>query len=305
MSIFILILATLCFAGQFAFTKVFEGSVRQTGVTALVMLTLTSIIGSLLYLIIGLFEIDFSWFSFFWALAFAAVMIPYYMIGIKVLSLGALAVYSMFMMLGGMLIPFFYGIVFLHEDISVGKIFGSILLVFFIVFQAVSQSPCEENRNNASGKCRRWLFFTLCILIFFINGMTGVITKAHEIGEAAVDEVSFTVLYTAMTAIISMIMLVLSLTGRNLKGKISEMKSVFHIKPALAVLGIGASAYTGNFLLLLAASKVAASVQFPLVSGGVIAVSALVSVFVFKEKISKHELISVAGAFASTFLFAL
>jgi hypothetical protein len=35
------------------------------------------------------------------------------MIGIKVLSLGSLAVCSMFMMLGGMLVPFFYGIIFL------------------------------------------------------------------------------------------------------------------------------------------------------------------------------------------------
>jgi multidrug transporter EmrE-like cation transporter len=45
-------------------------------------------------------------------------------------------------------------------------------------------------------------------------------------------------------------------------------------------------------------------VQFPLVSGGVIVLSALVSLLFFKEKISKREWISVAGAFVSTFLFA-
>lgn len=41
-----------------------------------------------------------------------------------------------------------------------------------------------------------------------------------------------------------------------------------------------------------------------LVSGGVIVLSALVSALLFKEKISKKERISVAGAFVSTFLFA-
>jgi multidrug transporter EmrE-like cation transporter len=67
---------------------------------------------------------------------------------------------------------------------------------------------------------------------------------------------------------------------------------------------IGATAYTGNFLHLLAASDVPASVQFPLVSGGVIVLSALVSAFLFKEKLSKKEWLSIAGAFASTVLFA-
>jgi multidrug transporter EmrE-like cation transporter len=67
---------------------------------------------------------------------------------------------------------------------------------------------------------------------------------------------------------------------------------------------IGATAYTGSFLHLIAASDVPASVQFPLVSGGVIVLSALVSAFVFKEKLSKKEWISIIGAFASTVLFA-
>jgi multidrug transporter EmrE-like cation transporter len=67
---------------------------------------------------------------------------------------------------------------------------------------------------------------------------------------------------------------------------------------------IGATAYTGNFLHLLAANDVPASVQFPLVSGGVIVLSALVSAFLFKEKLSKKEWLSIAGAFASTVLFA-
>ena len=72
----------------------------------------------------------------------------------------------------------------------------------------------------------------------------------------------------------------------------------------LAMIAIGATAYTGSFLHLKAAAKVPASVQFPLVSGGVIVLSALVSAFIFREKINKKEWISVAGAFLATFLFA-
>ena len=67
---------------------------------------------------------------------------------------------------------------------------------------------------------------------------------------------------------------------------------------------MGLSAYMGNFLHLLAASHIPASVQFPLVSGGVIVFSAIASATVFKEKAGKFEWISVGGAFISTLLFA-
>lgn len=77
-------------------------------------------------------------------------MIPYYMIGIKVLSLGSLAVYSMFMMLGGMLVPFFYGIIFLEENISIAQIVGTVLLTVFIVLQAIWQKEPDGTMKALS-----------------------------------------------------------------------------------------------------------------------------------------------------------
>ena len=76
------------------------------------------------------------------------------------------------------------------------------------------------------------------------------------------------------------------------------------MRPILIMTLLGASAYVGNFLHLKAAAYVPASVQFPLVSGGVIVLSALASRLIFKEKISKKEWLSVGGAFISTLLFA-
>lgn len=305
MEYIVILLAVCSFAAQFAFTKVFESSIKQTTVTSSVMLVLTSFIGALLYLFIGFFQVQFSLFSLLWAIVFAIIMIPYYMIGIKVLSLGSLAIYSMFMMLGGMLVPFFYGIIFLSEDISWGKICGSILLTLFIILQAIWQQPNEVNEDKQQDRKKtKYLFFILCLLIFFINGLTGVIAKAHSIGEEAIDEISFTVLSCGLTAVFSAIILGVQFFTGNRKHKLAEIKKTFELKPLLAMVAIGAAAYTGNFLLLKAAIKVPASVQFPLVSGGVIVLSALVSAFIFKERISKKEWISVAGAFLATLLFA-
>ena len=300
MDYIIILLAVFCFAGQFAFTKLYEGAAGQTATASLVMLVGTSLVGAMVFFCAGGFSVRFSPISTLWAAIFAVIMIPYYMIGIKVLSLGSLAIYSMFMMLGGMLVPFFYGILFLSEPITVGKAAGTVLLTVFIVLQAVWQKSSDG--ENKGGKTK-YLFFILCLVIFFINGMTGVIAKAHSISVGAVDEASFTATYCAMTALLSLAILLLSClkSGRE-KAKI--IKGALKTKPLTVMALLGAAAYGGNFLQLLAADKVPASVQFPLVSGGVIVLSALVSALIFREKISKKEWISVAGAFVSTFLFA-
>ena len=296
----LILLAVACFAAQFAFTKLYEGAVKQTLTTTLVMLAATGLIGALMFFCVGGFRLSFSPISTLWAVVFALIMIPYYVIGIKVLSLGSLAVYSMFMMLGGMLVPFFYGVLLLNEPLSVGKIAGTVLLTVFIVLQALWGSTSEDTESKKGTKA---LFFVLCLVIFFINGMTGVIAKAHSISEGAVDETSFTATYCALTALLSLVLLGISVL-KNRKEAIPQIKSALTPRAILIMVLLGAAAYGGNFLQLLAAGNVPASVQFPLVSGGVIVLSALVSAFIFREKISKKEWISVAGAFVSTFLFA-
>ncbi len=147
------------------------------------------------------------------------------------------------------------------------------------------------------------LFFALCLVIFFINGMTGVIAKAHAVSVGAVDEKSFTAIYCVMTSLLSFLILLFS-SIKNRKPKTEVIRRVCTKKPLAIVALLGAAAYGGNFLQLLAADRVPASVQFPLVSGGVIVLSALVSAFLLGEKLSKKEWISVGGAFVSTFLFA-
>ena len=174
----LILLAVLCFAGQFAFTNFYERAVKQTTATSLVMLVVTSAFGTFLYLCIGGFQIEISAISFFWAVMFALVMIPYYMIGIKVLSLGSLAIYSMFMMLGGMLVPFFYGVWCLKEPVSVAQGIGTVLLTGFIILQAISQSDSNEKSGQKQSAKTKIVFFMLCLAIFFHHKYT----KLHPFG---------------------------------------------------------------------------------------------------------------------------
>lgn len=292
----VMFLAVVCFTGQFSFTKQYEKEVKPTLATALIMVAVTNFVGALLFLIVSGFKINFSTVSLFWAVVFATVMIPYFIIGVKVLSLGSLAIYSMFMMLGGMLVPFFYGVLFLKEELTLSKIAGTVLLSLFIVLQALWQIP---NKKQESTRGKKGIFVVLCLLIFFLNGMTGVIAKAHEINMQAVDEISFTVISCSLTSVLSLI--VLLPCGKNIK---LAFKESLQLKPVWIMILLGAAAYTGNYLHLIAAAHVPASVQFPLVSGGTIVLSTLASRLIFKEKITSKEWLSVAGSFISTVLFA-
>ena len=165
------------------------------------------------------------------------------------------------------------------------------------------QSLCQGQADSSARKRGGGLFIFLCILIFFINGATGVIAKAHQLSSAPVDEASFTVISCALTALLST--LILPVACLKSKGTaVAQIATVLKPKPILSMSLIGVSAYIGSFLHLNAAGAVPASVQFPLVSGGVIVLSALISAFVFRERLSGKEWIAVAGVCASTVLFA-
>ena len=232
----------------------------------------------------------------------AATFIPCYALGIKVLEIGSLAIYSMFMMLGGMLLPYFYGIIFLNEAVTLPRAIGSILLATFIVLQSLIQNAAMSKEEKKSLK-DRLLFLTLCIAIFFLNGMTGVIAKMHEMSAEAISEANFTFLYSAFTALISLLLIVIVFMGGGAKEKLAQVGTAMKPKPMLSMVGLGLMTNSGNFLLLKAAANLPASVQFPFTSGGVILLSTLVSAFIFKDKISKKEWLTVLGASVATVLF--
>ena len=297
MEYFFIFLAVGCFSLQFIFTKFFAERVEQTLETALTMLFLTGVFGATLFFAVNGFTVRFSTPSIWLALLFAVVMIPYYTLSFKALTLGSVAIYSTFMMLGGMLLPFLYGVAWLSEPLFWGKSVGCIFLCACILAQGMTQQKSEGEKNK-----KNTLFFLLCVCIFVINGLTGVIAKAHQTQPKAVDEVSFTVLSCAFTALLSLGLLLVRISIK--KESRSLVKSVFHPKPLGIVSLLGAAMHTGNFLILLAANKVPASIQFPLISGGTILLSALFGFWFFKEKPPKKEWFCIIGAFLSTLFFA-
>lgn len=294
MGYFYISLAVLCFAGQFAFTNVFQSKTRQNVLTVNTLNLISGIVGALICLIVNGFVINFSVYSLIYALLFAFVMIFYNLISVLILSIGNVAIYSMFMMMGGMMVPFFYGVVFLQEPVSIAKAIGFILLTAFLILQVVGKN--DESKN-------KFKFYFLCVVVFFVNGATAVLGKAHQIGSMPVDEISFTALYSTATIIFALLIFAWFLIKGDNKPILQTFKEVSSVKALYSSILMSFAMVIGNALLLYAANSVDASVQYPMVSGGTIVISTLLSVFVFKDKLRKIELFCILGIFISTFLF--
>ena len=294
--IFIL-LAVTAFTLQFVFTRLYSRTVREEAVTALGMLVTVGLVGGTVALIGCGGRLTASPTSLLLALLFAAVMIPYHTLSIKALSLGSLAVYSTFMMLGGMLLPVLYGILLLGEPITWGKLLGCAVLTLSILLQGVAEGKRHTGTQGGA------VFFLICLAIFVINGMTGVISQTHALHPAAVDEWSFTFFSSVMTAALALLLLGLLLLKRGRAG-IASLATFLRPRPLSLASLLGLCMHSGNFLILLAAPHVGASIQFPLISGGTIALSTVAALLLFREKPSRLEAVAVIGACLSTVLFA-
>ena len=289
-------LAVFCFTLQFIFTRLYSRTVRESAVSALCMLFTVGVVGAILAFLGCGGRPAFSGVSLLMAAVFALVMIPYHTLGIKALALGSLSVYSTFMMLGGMLLPFLYGILLLEEAVTVGKLLGCLLLSASILLQGLATGRREEGRRGGIA------FFLICLAIFAVNGMTGVISQTHALSEGAVDEWSFTFYASLLTAALALLLLGgVLLTKKHARQELSVMRSPRALGFA-ALLGLCMN--LGNFLILLAAPHIGASIQFPLISGGTIALSAVAALLLFREKPSRLEFTAILGACLSTVLFA-
>ena len=94
MEYFFIFLAVGCSSLQFIFTKLFAEQVEQTLETALSMLFFTGLLGAALFFAVNGFTLHFSTPSILLAVLFAVVMIPYYTLSFKALTLGSVAIYS-------------------------------------------------------------------------------------------------------------------------------------------------------------------------------------------------------------------
>ena len=285
----LIFLAAIGCAVNFALTKVYQLNQGNSQETGLLFNCLVGVVGFVIYFAICGFRIEITPFSFILATLFTFFVGFYTILGFKIMSMGSMAGYTVFLMLGGMTLPYFYGIIFLGESVTPTKIIALSLMIAAILLQ-----------NAINKKKGKTTFYLLCVLVFILNGLTSIVSKMHQIdlGVKIVSENEFVVIKNFIRAVMfgGMIPFFKSKNGR-----------ILSIKPKMYVVIVlsGVVGSTAYLLQLICASHLPATVQFPIMTGGTIIFTAILGMIFFNEKISLRQTISLIICVISTILFVI
>ena len=172
-----------------------------------------------------------------------------------------------------MIIPTMSG-VFFGESFSLPKLgIVGVLLVFIYL----SLDKGEDAKIN-----KMWFLF--CGLAFLFQGSIGVLQKVHQSSE-----------YKAEAGGFLFIAFIFSLLYSSLRAKHSYKELGFKKKHVIFAAASGLCIFAMNYLNLKLSGLLPSQLFFPVVNGSAIVLSSLGSVFLFKEKLTKKQIVGLCG----------
>lgn len=309
-----LIGASLLFGSQFMVTKAFEKNYGKTVRASLSFSLLYSLFAGVIFFIIKLISsgtvFNLNPFSLCMAFGLSLVNILSSAIGIKTLALGDIAVYSLFLMLGGMIVPFFAGIVFLKESVSVCNLIGVAIMIIALclpVFFGKQNKNAGETQTDGDTKKKTSVFFyVLCVFLFILNGLSSTLSKFNSVREGAALGAEFTFYTYGIQFVISLAALALTTaSGKSDKTQNEEKQPGILFRPVAIGCGAAFGAVNGTAFLMssVAAEHVVAVAQYPLITGATILFSSLLAFLFYREKPTALQLVQIVISLAATILF--
>ncbi len=282
----LIILSVVMFGGCFALKDAYQKRCGSSFKISLWFTVQSTIPGLLALLLLNGFHFEFTPFTLLMAAISAINSILFSFFSFQALGRINLSLYSLFSMLGGMMLPFLQGLFFYGEEMTWGK---GICLVLIVAALLCTLKKGEKRRGG----------FVFYIGVFILNGMSGVLSKIFtDAPYEKTGPAGFSMLSALCTIVIAgVLLLILLRRGEPLK------------KPTLLTFGISASSGVVNrvanyFLVIALAHGIDSSIQYPMVTGGVMIVSTIIAFF-GKNKPSRREVLSVALAFLGLLLLFL
>lgn len=271
----IITVSVIMFGIQFFFNDKYQKEAGSGTAATFLFTFLSSLAGLFCLLVINKFNISYTPFTLIMSFLASLNILLYNYCSLKAFEHINLSLYSLFAMLGGMVLPFITGILFYGEPLTIGN---TICLVLITIALALTVGKGSAKSKKAT------IYYAG---VFVLNGMAGVISKAYQSADYTKCNEAVYSIWAAIFGVLTAGIILLAL--RKKLPKISP-KALFY------TTGYGAINKIANFLLLIALAVLPASVQYPFVTGGVMIVSTAISI-ITKQKPSKKELISVLLSF--------
>ena len=280
-------LLAMCFAFQKKYQSIAGTSARATltfnAFAGLATLVIFSVLN-----ICGVYELQFSLFSAVMATLVTSLCLSYMVLGFKLLRAGNMQLYTMFLMTGGMLVPYFFGLAFLDEKFSVLRLFGVVLIVAAVVISNTGALKPTKGQ------------ILMCVAVFILNGFTSVTSKLHQIGTVynPVNTESFVfIMAIAKIVLCFPIAVILSKKASEKFGSCISATTII-----LFILTAAADS-ASSYLQLIGAKSIPAGVLYPLITAGSIILSAIAGMIAFRERPSKNQWLAMIICLAGTCMF--
>lgn len=176
-----------------------------------------------------------------------------------------------------MIIPTMSGI-FFGETFSLAKLCVVAVLIGFIYLSIGKGSDAKISK--------KWTLY--CVLAFVFQGTVGVIQKIHQ-SSAHKAEVSG---FLLVAFVVAMIFCFFRSRGSGQTIKLER-------KTVLIGLLCGGCTFGMNYINLKLSGLLPSQLFFPLINGSAIILSSVMSVIVFKETLSKRQMIGLVGGIIS------
>lgn len=282
MTILFLLLIVLGLSAQQAARKTYN--IKVAG-GALTFSAGSVVFAALFFLVSGGTSWDFSsdiWiYSLLFALSYGLAIVS----SVIAVQYGPLALTALFIQCS-LMIPTVYGLLVLDEPFGIPLLIGVILLLISLFFVNLSKEKnASTETKKISFKWATWVF-----LSFLGNGVCSTVQRVQQINHNGHYKNEFMLLALVVVAVI-LFCLALFIERKTLW---------LHLKRGFVWYGLCGSANGIVNLLVLALSlSVPASVMFPIVSAGGILLTTLLSVTVYKENLSRNQLMGLGLGIAA------
>ena len=312
-----LAIACVLFSVQFLFTKGFSrraSSAPHVGIWNGCVISLLM----LCYLLpMNGFRFEFSRSALLYASILALCAVCMSLINVVAMRLGNMVVVTNYVLIGGMLLPFVYGVAVLNERCSALKLVAIALLIGSMLPTMISRDSLQSDATQpAASRGRRILFHGLGLVQFFANGMTSIVSKAHSISPDAVSSQGFTLLGGCIQATLSLIVLLLfAAASRSSAGKGAIHRIFVDVTKEKPVRALGVLTLAGfslgyalcNGLANVSSNECArtmdASIQYPAITAVIIVLTAIIGRVCFGERITRSTALSLLLSLSGAVLF--
>lgn len=293
-----LVLTIVSATVQSFFTKIFS---KKTERGVFFFNAMSALIALPVFLVSAKFQFTFLWENFLYSVLFA---LSYFFavfgltMAIKTGPLSITALIESY----SVILAAIYGIVFLHEPITLCMIIGFVLLILSLTLvnyekkTAVEHTEQAEELKAINGK---WLFF---VSVGFVgNGCCMIVKKMQQVwSENTFGEGIF--LYGNELMIMGLLIAFVALMVCAFVMEKKDVKEVFRLGWAPAI-GRGLSNGLANLFSLSLMAMMAVSLANALLAAGCVILSALISVSIYKEKLNVWQWVGLGiGILSLVFL---